>query len=330
MQAVSETLITAEYRAAQNDCALFDSSARGRLKMTGSSRLDFVHRLSTNDVLRLQAGQGAATIFLTPIGRMIDRVIVYVRENELLLLTSRESQARVMTWLKKYIFFNDDVQIHDVTNRDGMLSLYGERSFDLLQSLTGTDVSSLPLHHWLSTTLEDLEILIARADPIGGGGFHVMMSANSLPVLRSVLIESGAMSIADETYQILRVEAGQPEYGHELIDSTIPLEANLWADVSFTKGCYTGQEIIARMESRQQLAKQLIGLRLLNGVALPANILLAGSDVGSVTSVVHSPAQGWLGLGYCKPAAAMEGQPVQLQAGTQLLDAHISLLPFKF
>ncbi|HET7376587.1 MAG TPA: glycine cleavage T C-terminal barrel domain-containing protein, partial [Anaerolineae bacterium] len=216
------------------------------------------------------------------------------------------------------------------TNRDGMLSLYGERTLDLLQPLTGANLSSLPLHHWLSTTLKDIEILIARADPIGGGGFHLMMSANSLPVLRSVLIESGAMPIADETYQILRVEAGQPEFGHELIDSTIPLEANLWADVSFTKGCYTGQEIIARMESRQQLAKQLIGLRLLNGVPLPANILLAGSDVGNVTSVVHSPAHGWLGLGYCKPAAAVEDQSVQLQTGTQLLDAHISLLPFKF
>jgi folate-binding protein YgfZ len=328
MQITVQTKIETEYAAAQTGCVLIDSSDRGRLRLTGSTRLDFVHRLSTNDVAKLSAGQGAATLFLTPIGRLIDRTLIYVRENDLLMLTSRGTASRVMTWLRKYIFFNDDVQIKDVTASDGMLSLFGTRSLDLIQSLSGAIVEALPLHHWQRVQLKETEVLIARADPIGRDGFHLIIEAAKLPALRSVLIEAGVTSIREETYQVLRVEAGQPEFGHELIDETIPLEANLWDDVSFTKGCYTGQEIIARMESRQRLAKQLIGLRLMAGVSAPAKISVEGVEVGNMTSVVHSPAQGWLGLGYLKPAFAIEDRSVQI--GDHAIEAQVNLLPFKF
>jgi aminomethyltransferase len=330
LKIASQTTLESEYSATKNGCVLIDSSDRGRLRLTGSTRLDFVHRLSSNDVLSLQAGQGAATLFLTPIGRLIDRTIIYVRENDVMMLTSRGTASRVMAWLKKYIFFNDDIQLKDVTERDGLLSLFGSKSLDLIQSLTGAALEALPLHHWCSVQIKETEVLIARADPIGSDGFHLIAEAAKLPELRSILIEAGATSISEETYQILRVEAGQPEFGHELIDETIPLEANLWDDVSFTKGCYTGQEIIARMESRQRLAKQLIGLRLSAEVLLPARIVVEGNEVGDVTSVAHSPAHGWLGLGYMKPTFAAEDRSVRVQTGDHSIEAQVSLLPFKF
>jgi aminomethyltransferase len=360
MQTELSTTLETEYRAAQNGCVLIDSSDRGRLRLTGSTRLDFVHRLSSNDVAKLSIGQGAATLFLTPIGRLIDRTLIYMRENDLMMLTSRGTALRVMAWLKKYIFFNDDVQLKDVTGSGGMLSLFGSKSLDLIQSLvevrqdfgvealrqrplglaghdsqlnpakasTPLSLMSLPLHHWQSVQLKETEVLVARADPIGHVGFHLMIESAKLPKLRSILIEAGATSISEETYQVLRVEAGQPEFGRELIDDTIPLEANLWDDVSFTKGCYTGQEIIARMESRQRLAKQLVGLRLTTEISLPAKISVEDAEVGNVTSVVHSSVHGWLGLGYLKPTFAIEEQSARV--GDHAIEAQVSLLPFKF
>ncbi|HZY46008.1 MAG TPA: glycine cleavage T C-terminal barrel domain-containing protein [Anaerolineae bacterium] len=322
--------IETEYAAAKNGCVLIDSSSRGRLRISGSTRLDFLHRMSTNDLLKLQIGQGAATIFATPIARIIDRTMVYVRENDLIMLTSRDAQAPVMSWLKKYIFFNDDVQIVDATQELGMLSVYGPRAPETFQRVVGIDVSSLGLHHWRSANLGEVEVLIARADSLGTNGFHLIVQADKLSGLRSKLIDANATPIAEETYQVLRVEAGQPEYGRELTDEIIPLEANLWPDVSFTKGCYTGQEIIARMESRQRLAKQLIGLRLESEINLPARIFADDGDVGSITSIAHSPDRGWLALGYIKAALAIDDQAVQARAGDRSIAAQVVVLPFKF
>ncbi len=322
-------VVEREYQAAWTGCVLVDASAWGRLRVTGKNRVDFLHRLSTNDLLKLQAGQGAATVFTTPIARIIDRTVVYVRESEVLMLTSRGNQGRVLQWLRKYIFFNDDVQLKDVTEEVGMFSVYGATVHTLLQSITGEDLSALPLHHWRAAKIAGVELTIGRADPIGGSGFHLMFEQAARAPIRQSLSEAGAVVIGEETYQILRVEAGRPEFGRELGDDYIPLEANLWNDVSFSKGCYTGQEIIARMESRQRLAKQLIGLRFDGEVTLPAQLFSDDHEAGLVTSVVRSPALNWIGLGYLKTAHAAPGQLVQSRHDGQVVNARVSGLPFK-
>jgi tRNA-modifying protein YgfZ len=316
-----------EYAAAQTGCVMIEASAWGRLRFTGKDRLDFLHRLSTNDLLKLQPGQGAATVFTTPIARIIDRTVIYVREADLLMLTSRGNQGRVSQWLRKYIFFNDEVQIKDVTNETAMLSVYGATANQVLQTVSGVDLSGVPLHYWRTVCIAEVEALIARADPIASGGFHLIFEKSALPQMWQALVAVGVAPIGEETYQVLRIEAGRPEFGHELGDEYIPLEAGLWAEVSFTKGCYTGQEIIARMESRQRLAKQLMGLRLAGEVTLPATLLSNEHEVGVVTSVTHSPSLGWIGLGYLKSAAAADGQQVQALSGERTVPATLSTLP---
>ncbi|CAG0935034.1 aminomethyltransferase [Thermoflexales bacterium] len=321
--------IEKEYTAAQTGGAMMDASVWGRLKFTGKNRVDFLHRMSTNDLLPLQVGQGAATVFTTPIARIIDRTIVYVRQDDVLMLTSRGNQARVRQWLRKYIFFNDDVQIADVTEETGMLSVYGATANQVMAQVTDEDFSALPLHHWRTTQIAEVEVMIARADPIAQGGFHLVFGKDAHASLWPALLEVDVVPLSEETYQVLRVEAGQPEIGHELGDDYIPLEANLWNDVSFKKGCYTGQEIIARMESRQKLAKRLVGLRFAEAVALPATLWLAEQEVGVVTSVVHSPALGWIGLGYLKAAGGSAGQVVQSRSGERMVQTAVAALPFK-
>jgi folate-binding protein YgfZ len=327
--AASSGEVEQEYAAAQTGCVMIDAAAWGRLRFAGKHRLDFLHRLSTNDLLKLIAGQGAATVFTTPIARIIDRTMIYVREADLLMLTSRGNQGRVLQWLRKYIFFNDDVQIKDVTDETAMLSLYGVPANQGIQQAGGADVAALPLHHWRTVRIAEVEVMIARADPIAGGGFHLIVEKSELPEVRQALISVGVVPIGEETYQVLRIEAGRPEFGHELGDEYIPLEANLWADVSFTKGCYTGQEIIARMESRQRVAKQVMGLRFEAEVTLPAMLVSGERDAGLVTSVAHSPALGWIGLGYLKSAEAAPGQLVQVRSGERSVKATVSALPFQ-
>lgn len=322
------TTMEQEYRAAQTGSVMIDASAWGRLRFTGQQRLDFLHRMSTNDLLKLQAGQGAATVFTTPIARIIDRTLVYAREADLLMLTSRGNQGRVFQWLRKYIFFNDDVQIKDVTDETAMVSVYGVTANQVMQQASGEDLAALPLHDWRTVRIADREAQIARADPIAGGGFHLIVEKSMLPQVWQALVAVGVVPISEETYQVLRIEAGRPEFGHELGDEYIPLEANLWADVSFSKGCYTGQEIIARMESRQRLAKQLLGLRFEAEVTLPATLLSGEHESGVVTSVAHSPALGWIGLGYLKSAEATAGQRVQSRSGERIVKTTVSALPF--
>jgi folate-binding protein YgfZ len=266
-------------------------------------------------------------VFTTPIARIIDRVVVYVREKDVLMLTSRGNQGRVMQWLRKYIFFNDDVQIKDVSDSTAMISLYGDQANRAIQRIGGEDLSGLPLHHWREVGLADVSILIARADPIGGGGFHLIFDRAAHAIIWQALIDAGVTPIGDEAYQVLRVEAGRPEFGRELGDEYIPLEANLWPEVSFTKGCYTGQEIIARLESRQRLAKHLVGLRFEAEVVLPSALFVEGHAAGTVTSVVHSPRLGWIGLGYLKTQGT-DAPMVESRSGEWTVSAQVVALPF--
>lgn len=328
MQAESAT-IEKEYRAAQTGCVMVDASAWGRLTFTGRDRVDFLQRMSTNDLLHLAIEQGAGTVFTTPIARIVDRTVVYVRAGDVLMLTSRGNQSRVAQWLRKYIFFNDDVQIKDATGETGMISLYGAAAHQVISGMTNEDLSALPLHHWRAAQIAGTEVMIARADPLAGGGFHLICDRAAQPGVWQALLEAGVAPLSEETYQVLRVEAGQPEFGHELGAEYIPLEANLWNDVSFKKGCYTGQEIIARMESRQKLAKRLVGLRFDAPVTLPASLWVDDHEVGVVTSVAHSPALGWIGLGYLKSTGGAEAQVVQSRCADRTVPAAVSALPMK-
>ena len=130
--------------------------------------------------------------------------------------------------------------------------------------------------------------------------------------LQARALGQGAVAASPATYEILRIEAGQPYAGHELTDDYIPLEADLWSAVSFTKGCYIGQEIIARMESRGRLAKTLVGLRLDAPVAPGAEVRCGGSLVGKVSSAAVSPWAGPVALAFVKPASAAQGTRVEV------------------
>ncbi len=300
------TLSHAEaYAAAHESAVLAHHPARGMLYLTGSTRLDLVNRMSTQAVLNLQSGEGAATVLTSDIGRIIDRPILYATSDAAYLLTGDDHADMLARYFMRNIFFNDDVQLKNITAETIVFGVYGPRATERL-AVAGFAETEMPLHHWRAAEIGGATAYLHRTDPIAGGGYFVTASADDREALLAALLAAGLPQIDEAAYDYLRIEAGLPRFGRELALDYIPLEAGLWDDVSFSKGCYVGQEIIARMESRGKLAKRLVRLRPGAPVEPGAAITAGGRPAGTITSAAGGPA-GPVALGYVRTAALNDG-----------------------
>lgn len=305
---MSSQISESVYQVAHKDAVLVDRSQLGMLKFSGESRLDLIHRMSTNQVNGLAPGAGVATVLTTDIGRIIDRIILYAASEAVYCLTGENNADNIARYLLRFVFFNDDFHIEDLSADTAVFAVYGPQARQRLTA-AGFPDADLPLHHWQQVALDDVAAYLHRTDPINGDGYFVMAQMKDRDVLWQRLRAAG-LAVADEAaFDFLRIEAGLPRYGRELTPDYIPLEANLWNDVSFRKGCYIGQEIIARMESRGKLAKQLQRLRADGPLETGADILAAGKKAGTLTSVAEGPA-GFAALGYVKTAVLETGTPL--------------------
>lgn len=293
------------YQAAHQTAIMADRSRLGLLQLGGATRLDLLHRMSTQAVNGLQAGQGAATILTTDIGRMIDRLILYADEQLVYALTGENNGAGVARYLLRFVFFNDDFQISPLDDQ-ALLGVYGRRAGEMLAEWLGQSVD-WPLHHWRNLAWGESWLAIHRTDGLAGDGYLVRCPAGAKSQLWQQLEAHGFVPAGESDLEYLRLEAGLPRFGREITLDYIPLEANLWADVSFKKGCYIGQEIIARMESRGKLAKKLVQFRPERPLPLGLELLADGSPAGTITSVADGPA-GPLALAYLK-TATLNSQP---------------------
>jgi tRNA-modifying protein YgfZ len=232
----------------------------GLLRITGVTRLDFVHRMSSGEVRNLMPGLGAQTCFTTPLARVVDCSIVLCDPDELLLLTGAGNADRLSRWLRKYVFFNDDVQ------------------------LTVEPDPPISAEFGLET------VLPAYSHKPADGVRGVQMPAPLPGVLRlGAPIPADAATRA--AYESLRVAAGLPAFPDEINDAHIPLETGVWNAVSFSKGCYIGQEIIARMESRNQIARKLVRFEVVRG---SVGVGEAIGESGVVTSAAAGHALGYV------------------------------------
>lgn len=317
------------YQAVLDGAAFMDESTFGRIRMRGESALDLLQRLSSNDVLRLRPGQGTRTVLTSPIGRIIDLLTVYRLADSVLVITGAERGPLVFGHLRKNIFFNDKVTLEALGGSHAQFTLYGPTAAMLLADLAGVVVADLPLNNSVQATLAGAEITVARVLPIGGAGFRLLVPAEHADVVRAALAEAGAATVDAATFDMLRVEQGYAAVGNELSAEYIPLETGLSDAISFTKGCYVGQEIIARMESRGRLAKQLRGLRLSGdtaALALPAKLAVDGKEAGDLTSIAHSPRFGPIALAYVRSAHADAGTHVAI--GDTGVTGEVVALPF--
>ncbi|HSM55785.1 MAG TPA: hypothetical protein VK879_06475 [Candidatus Sulfomarinibacteraceae bacterium] len=317
MDTVLESVSLADaYDALHESAIVVDRSDLGILKFMGETRLDLINRMSTQAVAQLQSGEGAATVLTTDIGRMIDRLLLYTSSEAVYALTGENNAEDVGRYLMRFVFFQDDFHIEDLSEETAVLAVYGPQAAERLRPLFG-DAVDLPLHHWRQLEAADTIAYLHRTDPIAGGGYFVMGDVDDKAALWEQLVDAGITPADEQTFEYARIEAGLPRFGREITEDYIPLEAGLWDDVSFNKGCYTGQEIIARMESRGRLARKLVRLRATESVAPGDDIEVDGRSAGTITSASGGP-RGVLALGYVKTRALGDGDAALSAGGATL------------
>ena len=295
---------------------VFDrSTQQGRLELTDRDRLKLLHNMSTQDFNTMQVGEGRPAVLTTALARIIDRVLVCNRGESVLMLTNYPTVVR--GWLQRHIFFNDKVRLQDVSATLGQLEFYGEQAESVVRTFNA-QVEALGMYGNAEIATTSGAGMIVRTLPMAGDGYFVTAPMAAIPTLKAQLLaQVGAVEGDDSCYEQLRIEAGLAGAPHELNENYIPLEAGLWDAVSFSKGCYIGQEIIARMESRQRLAKTLVKLHLSALPALGAAISIDERNVGTITSAVQTD-QGVMALGFVKPEFAEVG--TQLKVGAEAPD----------
>jgi tRNA-modifying protein YgfZ len=290
---------------------LYRADDWGLIEVSDSDRLNFLHNQSTNDFKSLKPGDQCDTVFVTSTARTIDLVTAYVMEDTVLLLVSPGMVAPLMKLLDRYIFFADKVKLRDVSAEKSVLRLVGEGCRGILAKL-----GAVPETGHIGGTIGGQNVTIAVGCGLNLPGYTVIcdvadeervLAAFELPALKSEWDE-------------LRIRQGRPIPGHELTDEFNPLEAGLWHTISFDKGCYIGQETIARLDTYNGVKQQLWGFQLDQSVEVGTPVMLDGTKVGQVTSIIPSDA-GFIGLAYVKTKAGGAGLAVTIaNQPTQLTD----------
>jgi hypothetical protein len=304
----------AEYFSARDGVALHDSSYVGRIKATGDDVLDLLHRISTNDLISLEPGHGAPTVLTTDRGRILDLLAVLNLGDHILLLTSPNTRDTVIEWIDKYTFA-EDITLEDVTPSTAMLSVMGPGSHSLLGKLTGVELEP---NRSTPATIAGVEAQVIRRDLVDLPRYEIVVPRQDSEPVWKELTATGAIPVGLEAYEAVRVEAGEPGSERELGEAYNPLETGLWGSISFTKGCYIGQEVIARLDTYQKVQKHLVSLSFSPGAQVTPDTKLSreGKEVGQVTSVAVLPTGETIGMGYVRKEAAGVGTQVDLDAET--------------
>lgn len=296
----------ASLEAVSTGAALVDRSHWGVIQMTGGDRLRFIHNQTTNTFTQRQSGEGCDTVFVTSTARTIDLTTVYVTEEALLLITSPGQEQRLIDWMDRYIFPADQVSLTNLTQNMAVFSLIGPGSDGTLKQLGIKLGSDLPYGHNQIVDLQNASVRLAVGSGLGLPGYTLLVSAEAAAEVWQLLVDTEAVPMGETLWQQLRVQQGRPAPAHELTEDYNPLEAGLWQTISFDKGCYIGQETIARLNTYQGVKQQLWGIQL-NGMARPGETIWAGDEkVGLLTSVVEAP-NGFMGLGYIRTKAGGAG-----------------------
>lgn len=285
----STASLASEYEAITAGCGLLDRSERGKLALTGADAKPFLQGQVTNDVEALSAGTGCYAAFLTPKGKMIGDLRILDAGEELLLDTERSRLQELFNMIRRFSI-GYDVQLHKRTLERGLLSLVGP---DAIALIATPALAEAPEHWHLETRVAGVGARAIRTDT----GVDLLCDAADLESLRGALEDAGAQPVGEAAVECLRVEHGRPRYGLDLDDSVIPQEAGLNARaVSFTKGCYVGQETVARLYYRGKPNRHLRGLRLSAAAAPGEPVRFGEREVGHLGSVVESPRFGWIAL----------------------------------
>lgn len=309
----------AAWQALHTAVVLQDRTGRGLVRLTGPDRVSFLHGQTTNEVNKLPDGHGNGAAILTARGKMLGEVRVLKRPDDLLVETELGFGEQVKNALERNCI-SEEVEFDDWSARFGQLGLYGPEAHAVLTAARGEPAPGLSEHEHQAIQLAGAEVIVLGAAGPGAPGFDLLVPVEQLEAvwraLRQAGEDKGLQLLGEEVYELARVAAGLPRYGVDMTEDTNPLEANLERDISYNKGCYVGQEVIAKATFRGHVNKKLA--RLAFAAELPApgtELSLDGRVVGKVTSAVALPDGRKLGLGYLKRDLAKPGVALQLASG---------------
>ena len=295
-------------------------SSRAQIAVAGQDRASYLQGLLTNDIQALSPGTGCYAAWLTPQGRMVTDLHVLESGDMILLDVPAELVDAILARLDQFLFA-EDVQLASLTGSLRGVWIHGPRAAaTLTRVVSGAD----SLDSWAEYQNARLEfgsnpVVVARISQVGVPGFCAYIAPEHHEAFVQALVANGAALVSQDAIDAQRIESGYPVFGVDMTDETIPLEAGIESRaISFTKGCYVGQEIVIRVLHRGggRVARKLVGLRI-EGDAPPrgARIVSGDRDIGFVTSVATSPALGAIGLGYVHRDFVSPGSTVAI-AGT--------------
>ncbi|MEW6511930.1 MAG: glycine cleavage T C-terminal barrel domain-containing protein [Bacteroidota bacterium] len=282
-----------------------DLSALGKIEITGSDRLDLIHRLSTNDLGGASPGDLRPTVFLTEKGRIIDRVLLFVADSAIVMLTSRGAAQDVLQWIDKFTI-TEDVASRDITSESSICCVVGSQVDSTVSRLFRIPAQQ---NSWQSVPLGAGEVTIGLHTNLRETIAYLITDLRNAPEMWRRVSGTGSrvQPIGAKAYEAYRINLGVPSWGHELCEKFTPLDVGLREEISFTKGCYIGQEVIARLDTYKKSHRHLAGIvfRGEDPGEAGQSLLSGGREIGVMTSAMHQPVRGqYLGLAVVDDAAA--------------------------
>jgi folate-binding protein YgfZ len=326
--------VTTEYEALRRNAVVFDRSHRGRMRFSGAKAGETLAGLVTNDVLALAAGQGQYAAALTPKGKIIADLRIFREEESYLVDTPLLATEGWVAMVRKYVnprlarYSDESQNLCDI-------GIFGVSARTVVGEVTGvnsTALGTLPSYAHVHVKVDDYDVLIARVPDLELEGFELIAPAEAHSGLWERALSAKATPGGLDSWEIARIEAGRPEWGIDIDESTLPQEANLEElhAISYTKGCYTGQETVARVHFRGHVNRHLRGLRSASPEppVMHAGLFDAtGKQVGDVRSTAASPRLGGIALGMVRREVELgAGLIARWEGGEMRVD--VTHLPF--
>jgi folate-binding protein YgfZ len=303
----------AEYRALGEEAGLVDMSDREVIAARGADVVNLLHRLGTADLESLSPGKGCGLLFTTPQGRTVERCLALREEEGLSLVCAAGHGEALRSWVARYTF-REEARLEPTDPPLRALGLFGPRAVAAAAASTGADLSSLPLAHGIRLEWEGELLTLLRGDPVGGEGVLLLAEERVLPRLWSRLAE-GTAPCGERAYEARRIEALVPAEGREITEERNPWELGLYDHISMRKGCYVGQEVVARLRNYEKIRRRLSLLELEADPAAAegGQLLLEGKAVARLTSAASRPAGDTVALAALPVEALVEGTRYELE-----------------
>ncbi len=327
---------SAGYSAVRNAVGIMDLSSRGKIRVTGEDRVKWLQSIISNDILPLTPGQGIYSTFLTHKGKIIAYFRVYQMGDVLMLEDIGETGDTTFATLRKFLLFGTKAKMDNCGETWGLLLISGPKALELIRSTFGTDLSSLKPLAFEKLEIDGHPALLIRSEETGETDIEILIPSGGLRSAWERLWTAGdAMGLqpfGTHALETLRVEAGLPKMGPDLNENIVPPEANLEGkSFSLSKGCYPGQEVVARMDTYGSVRRRLVGL-ILSESAVPlsgAKVYSGDREVGWVSSAVLSPSLG-KAIAFAFPLRDFSKPGTDLEVDTEgrRVTATVQELPF--